>query len=401
MSHLAPSVTAVQHAPAAPVGRLTPLSGYPPGSRFPLLPGIRSRGVPTPRLVQHLYESGAPSGEPVVLLHANASSGRFYEGLMHGLPEYYLLAPDMRGFGASEAAVVDATHGMRDYSDDVHALVETLGIERFHLVGWSMGGNVALQYAIDHAERVLSLTLLAPGSPYGYGGTHGASGRPNHADFAGSGAGLVHGEVTARLRARDTTSASVFSPRSILRHVYLKPTSRIARDREDALVEQMLMMATGGRHYPGDSAPSLNWPFAAPGRYGPNNALSPKYLNQRELLAIRHRMPILWVRGADDRVVADSPLADLNLLTQLWLIPQWFGCATYAPQPMVTQLRHLLRQYAASGGSYREVVIADCGHSPHLERPETLLALLRPFWHAARSRSAVGVVSSTACARMV
>jgi pimeloyl-ACP methyl ester carboxylesterase len=401
MSHLATSLTRSQGAAAAPVAHRAPHNSYPPGSRFPLLPGIHSRVVTTPRLTQHLYESGPASGEPVVLLHANASSGRFYEELMQGLPDYHLLAPDLRGFGASEAAVVDATRGMRDFSDDVHALTETLGIARFHLLGWSMGGNVAMQYAIDHAERVLSLTLLAPGSPYGYGGTHGASGRPNHADFAGSGAGLVHGEVTARIRARDATGVSVFSPRSILRQVYLKRTTRMARHREDVLVEQMLMMATGERHYPGDSAPSLNWPFTGPGRYGPNNALSPKYLNQRQLLAVRHRMPILWVRGADDLVVADSPLATLNLLTHLWLIPQWFGCATYAPQPMVTQLRYLLRQYAARGGSYREEVIADCGHSPHLERPQTLLALLRPFWHAARSAVATPGARGVACARMV
>jgi pimeloyl-ACP methyl ester carboxylesterase len=37
---------------------------------------------------------------------------------------------------------------------------------------------------------------------------------------------------------------------------------------------------------------------------------------------------------------------------------------------MVSQLRALLDRYAANGGSYREVVLDNCGHSPHIEQPE-------------------------------
>lgn len=398
MSRVAPSEYRAPAVAAAPAEQFASHGVCPPGSSVPLLPGIRSRMVSTARLAQHIYESGSPLAEPIVLMHANVSSGRFYEQLMQALPDYHVVAPDMRGFGASEAPVLDATRGMRDYSDDLHALIESIGIERFHLVGWSMGGNVAIQYTIDHPERVRSLTLLAPGSPFGYGGTYGAEGRSNHPDFAGSGAGLVHGEIVSRLRARDMGGASLFSPRSVLRQVYLKPSRRLAGAWEDALVEQMLMMALGERHYPGDSVASLNWPFTAPGRYGPNNALSPRYLNQRQLISIRHRVPILWVRGADDLVVTDSLLSDVHMVSQLWLMLRWFGYAPYAPQPMVTQMRSLLRQYAAHGGSYHEAVIPDCGHSPHLERRDALLALLLPFIKGEYPNVAH---SSAACARVV
>jgi pimeloyl-ACP methyl ester carboxylesterase len=357
---------------------------YPPGSRFPLLPGIHSRIVQTPRLAQHIYEKGSASAEPIIFIHGNASSARFYETLMLVLSGYYVVAPDMRGYGASEAKVVDATRGVRDYADDLHALAETLGIGQFHLVGWSLGGNIAMQYLIDHPKRVLSLTLLASGSPYGYGGTHGPDGAPNYDDFAGSGGGLISPQVRMRYAAGDTTATSLFSPRSILRQFYVQPPFHLTRKREDALVEQMLLMVIGDRYYPGDSVPSLNWPFTAPGVYGPNNATSPRYLNQSRLGAIANGPPILWVRGADDQVVSDASPLDPAVLGKLGVLPGWPGERIYPAQPMLAQLRAVLDRYAGHGGRYREEVLANCGHSPHIEQLAACSALLTEFWHAAR-----------------
>jgi pimeloyl-ACP methyl ester carboxylesterase len=352
---------------------------FPPGSCFPLLPGIRSRLVTTRRLTHHLYESGLADGEPLVLIHGNVASGRFFEDLMCALPEYHTIAPDLRGFGASEARPVDATRGVRDYADDLRELVAALGLGRVHLLGWSLGGNVAMQYCMDAPGRVRSLTLLASGSPFGYGGTSGVEGDANHADFAGSGAGLVSPVARARLHARDASAASVFSPRSIFRRLYVRPWHYMPRHREDALVEQMLVMALGDEHYPGDSVPSPNWPFVAPGVRGPNNSVSPKYLNQGALADLKHPVPILWLRGEQDRVVSDTALTDPSMAGKLRLIPHWPGREVFPAQPMLAQLRHLLRRYAANGGSYREVVLPRCGHSPQLERTAECAAVLRAF----------------------
>jgi pimeloyl-ACP methyl ester carboxylesterase len=46
---------------------------------------------------------------------------------------------------------------------------------------------------------------------------------------------------------------------------------------------------------------------------------------------------------------------------------------------MVSQIRVLLEEYAAGGGSYREEVFADCGHTPHIEKPDAFREILNAF----------------------
>src|SRR4051812_49898898 len=108
-----------------------------------LLPGVRSQTLAADRLRMRLIESGPQDGVPVVLLHGNLSTGRFYEHLMPGAPESLrLIAPDMRGFGDTEHVPIDATRGLADWADDTAALLVALGIDRpVHLAGWSTGGG--------------------------------------------------------------------------------------------------------------------------------------------------------------------------------------------------------------------------------------------------------------------
>ena len=113
------------------------------------------RTVDTSRLRVKLVEHGPEDGIPVVLVHGNLSTGRFFEHLFEGAPDRYrLIAPDMRGFGDTQSLPIEATHGLRDWADDVHALMRALGIERPpHLAGWSTGGAAIALYAIDHGAR--------------------------------------------------------------------------------------------------------------------------------------------------------------------------------------------------------------------------------------------------------
>src|SRR5437870_1298673 len=113
--------------------------------------GVTSHEVQTKRLRMRYIESGSADGVPVVMIHGNLSTGRFFEHLMPGAPEgYRIIAPDMRGFGDTERKPIDATRGLRDWADDTFSLVKALGITRpVHLLGWSTGGAAIAHYAMD------------------------------------------------------------------------------------------------------------------------------------------------------------------------------------------------------------------------------------------------------------
>jgi pimeloyl-ACP methyl ester carboxylesterase len=109
------------------------------------------------------------------------------------------------------------------------------------------------------------------------------------------------------------------------------------------------------------------------------NAFSPKYCDLSAFAAIEPRPDVLWVRGADDRTISDASAADFGYLGKIGMVPGWPGEGAYPPQPMVTQIRALFDEYAAGGGSYREVVFAGCGHTPHIEKADEFRRVLAEF----------------------
>jgi pimeloyl-ACP methyl ester carboxylesterase len=338
------------------------------------LPGIAERLVTTSRLTVHIREAG--SGHiPVVLIHGNCSSGVFFEDLMRSLPpQYRAIAPDLRGYGDTEALPVDGSRGCGDWADDLHALVEALDLKQFHLAGWSMGGGICMRYALDHADHIRSLTLIDPMSPFGFGGTKDVAGTPNAPDFAGTGGGVVNGDFVKALAAADRSSDGANAPRNVMNTFYVKPPFRGTPEQEERWLSGMLSTRTGLDFYPGDLTPSANWPMAAPGRRGFANAMSAQYHNVAAFQEIAPKVPVLWVRGADDQIVSDTSFFDLAFLGSLGYVSGWPGAEACPPQPMVSQMRAVLEAYRAKGGTYEEVVIADAGHSPFLEKPEEFKA---------------------------
>ena len=102
------------------------------------------------------------SGDPVVLIHGNTASSLWWEYTLQRMGNtYHFIAPDLRGRGDTEGPAAKWT--IETLADDVRALLEHLGISAAHLVGHSLGSDVALQYALDHRADVRSLTLLNPG----------------------------------------------------------------------------------------------------------------------------------------------------------------------------------------------------------------------------------------------
>jgi pimeloyl-ACP methyl ester carboxylesterase len=362
----------------------------------PLMTGLRDRTVATSRLQTYLIESGPATGVPVVFVHGNVSSARFFEETLLVLPRnYHGIALDLRSFGDSEPKPVDATRGLRDFADDLAALVQTLALtqgpkggflglgapkpQKVHFVGWSMGAGVILQYAIDHPETVASLTLISPLSPFGYGGTKDISGTLCWPDAAGSGGGTANPEYVQLLAAKDRGEASPNTPRNVMNAFYFKPPFRVAPEREEIFMDAMLKMRIGDDAYPGDSTPSANWPTVAPGTKGINNAMAPTYCNTSAFANITPQPPVLWVRGADDQIVSDASFLDFGTLGKLGFVPGWPGDDMFPSQPMVSQMRAVLDAYQTKGGRYQEMVVAECGHSPHIEKPAEFLQAFLAF----------------------
>jgi pimeloyl-ACP methyl ester carboxylesterase len=345
---------------------------------------VRHIDVPTSRLRTHVLMAGPGDASVLVLVHGNVSSARFFAPSMSVLAERYrCLAPDLRGFGLSAAAYVDARRGVRDFADDLHALLTESTLvasgQRVHLLGWSLGGGVVLQYAIDHPETVASIVLESPMSPYGFGGTRDLAGTPCWPDFAGSGGGTASPEMVRRIAEGDRGTDDPASPRNVLTTLYGKPPFQLPAGLEDELVDAMLQMTIGDDNYPGDAMPSRNWPGTAPGERGVNNAISPRYCDLSGFASIRGRPGVLWIRGDSDQIVSDTSAVDLGFLGQVGAVPGWPGADAYPPQPMVGQMRTVLDRYRAAGGRYEERVLAECGHSPHLEHPDEFNAIVRDF----------------------
>ncbi len=350
--------------------------------------GVRSAFADTRRLRMHYIESGPADGVPVVLIHGNLSTGRFYEHLMPGAPPgHRLIAPDMRGFGDTERKPIDATRGLRDWADDTRALVAGLGIaEPVHLVGWSTGGAAIANYAVDHPGEVASLTFVDPVSPYGFGGVK-ADGTPCYPDYAGSGGGTGSPDFAQRIADGDRSTESPFSPRSVINTSYWRPEHRETPEREDMLVDEVLKSVTGEDGSPGDLVPSANWPGVAPGTRGILNALSPKYCNWADIVDADPKPPVLWTHGTADIVVADGSAWEMGTLGQMGAVPGWPGAEVFPPQPMVSQIRDVLEAYAARGGRVRSELFEGSGHGPLFDAAERWAQL---FWDHVRASEAVG-----------
>ena len=336
--------------------------------------GISLAYADTARLRTAYLTDARAEGEAVVFVHGNVSSSVFWQDSMLALPEgFRAIAPDLRGFGESETAPVDATRGLGDFADDVVALLDSLGIARAHLVGWSMGGGVVSRILLDESSRVASLTLVAPVSPYGFGGTKGPEGTRTTSDDAGAGGGGANPEFVAAILAGDRGAESPNSPRSVMNAYYFADGFRAAL--EEAYVDSMLTTAIGDDNYPGDALPSDNWPGFGAGGRGVLNTMAPQYHDVSPIAGLDVKPPVLWVRGSKDAIVADESLFDLATLGKLGAIPGWPGEDVAPPQPMIAQTRAVLDEYALNGGTYREVVL-DAGHSPQVERAQEFSAAL-------------------------
>jgi len=113
-----------------------------------------------------MYYELAGSGEPVLFIPGLGATCRLWDPIVPELSrEYSLILPDNRGVGKSVAKRPLKT--LRDLSSDLIELLDTLQLERAHVVGISFGGVIAQSLAIDHPGRVDHLVLMSTTHRFG------------------------------------------------------------------------------------------------------------------------------------------------------------------------------------------------------------------------------------------
>ena len=113
----------------------------------------------------HVRDEG-PRDAPIVLLHGSNADLHTWQAWTDALSaDYRVVRFDQRGHGLTGPAA-DADYSIEAFAGDIDAVVDALGVERFVLAGNSMGGAIAMQYAIASPDRLDGLVLVdASGAP--------------------------------------------------------------------------------------------------------------------------------------------------------------------------------------------------------------------------------------------
>jgi 4,5:9,10-diseco-3-hydroxy-5,9,17-trioxoandrosta-1(10),2-diene-4-oate hydrolase len=131
-------------------------------------PAETSRFADAAGMRLHYHEAGPadPDGLPVVLLHGGGPGASGWSNFGRNLPvfagRFRTLLVDQPGFGRSGRPPVTGNY-FTFAADALAGLLKTLGIERVHLIGNSLGGGTAVRFALNYPDRAGRLVLMAPG----------------------------------------------------------------------------------------------------------------------------------------------------------------------------------------------------------------------------------------------
>jgi pimeloyl-ACP methyl ester carboxylesterase len=103
-----------------------------------------------------MYYETHGSGRPLILLHGGLGSGEMFGPVLTQLAEHHqVVAPDLQGHGRT--ADIDRPIDAAMMADDIAALIDHLGLDRPDVVGYSLGGGVAMHTAFKHPEKIRKL----------------------------------------------------------------------------------------------------------------------------------------------------------------------------------------------------------------------------------------------------
>ena len=197
-----------------------------PTTNYAIVNGLRLRYL----------EWGRPDALPVVCVHGYTSSAEAFNALARRIQDRaHIVAMDVRGHGES-AWSPNGAYQYADQAGDLAALVDRLGIERFVLIGTSMGGVIAMVYAGQHGDRLRALVLndIGPDVEAGSGRiTQTVGSRPN--DFASLDEAMQYRRETSPITAARPLEDQEETARGVLRE---RPDGRWAWKMDPAYIEQ-------------------------------------------------------------------------------------------------------------------------------------------------------------------
>lgn len=107
----------------------------------------------------HMYFEEQGQGKPVILLHGLALDGSIWSDVVNLFDDQaHFVVPDLRGHGRTETG--NSNGSLEQFADDLLALADHLELEKFTLVGHSMGGYVSLKFAEKYPERLEGLVMV-------------------------------------------------------------------------------------------------------------------------------------------------------------------------------------------------------------------------------------------------
>src|ERR1700730_2695906 len=190
-------------------------------------------------------EWGRPGALPVVRVHGYPASAEAFNAMARRLCDRgHIIAMDVRGHGES-AWSPDGAYQYADQAGDLAAFVDQLGIERFVLIGTSMGGVIAMVYAGQHGGRLRGLVLndIGPEVETGSSRITGLV-RSRPADFASLDEAMEYRRATSPITAGRPIEDQRETALGVLRQ---RPDGRWAWKMDPAYIEQRIARGAPAR----------------------------------------------------------------------------------------------------------------------------------------------------------
>ncbi|MEF8782057.1 MAG: alpha/beta hydrolase [Haloarculaceae archaeon] len=292
------------------------------------MPAVTSSTVDLPS-GERIHYRRREGSVPVVLLHGNNSSSKHWDVVFERMDDRFALyAPDMRGFG--DSSYRQPVDSLADLAGDVPAFADAVGLEGFHLWGWSLGAGVAMQVAADVPDRVGRLVLMAP---------PGTQGLPVY--------------------EKDAT---------------LQPTETVLTTREELAEDPVSVAPILGAIERGDrEAIKEIWEQAIfvhgppePERF---DAYAEESLKQQNLLDVDYALVHFNISSEDTEVgPGTGEVEDIDAKTLV-----------IRGEDDLVVTREMSRQVVEGIDDASFVELAECGHAPTVDAPGELLDAVEPF----------------------